>query len=379
MNLAFSAKLQRRNFTFDVNLRIDRAVTGIFGPSGAGKTTLLHIIAGLVQPDAGRVTLGGEIFFDSASRTFLPPHRRRLGIVFQDGRLFPHLSVRANLLYGHDKIPAESRRFGLEEVVNLLEITHLLERWPAQLSGGESQRVALGRAILCSPRLLLFDEPMASLDRRLRRQITPFFQRIRDATQIPILYVSHDPRDILDLTDQFAVLDQGRLLGHGALLDLVENPRILQLMEEDGLTNMLPLTVARHAPEDGITHLTLRCATSSSGAPITISGPLLRAPVGADVQAGLSPEDVVLATGPITGASIQNQIPGRIIRLAATPTREICIVDVGVPIIAEITRPARQRLKLEVGSTAWCLFKTCTLHYRNEPPPDAENVASPVV
>ena len=359
MKLELQARLTRDRFAFDVALTVEHAVTGVFGPSGAGKTTLLHLVAGLLRPDAGRIVLDGEVFCDAASGVFLPPHQRRLGVVFQDSRLFPHLTVRDNLLYGFRLTPPAARHFALAEVAELLEIDPLLARWPAQLSGGEYQRVALGRAILSSPRLLLLDEPLASLDRRIKRQIAPFFRRIRDVTRIPMLYVSHDPRDILELTDRLAVLECGAMLGHGALLDLAADPRILRLLEDDGLTNLLPLEVDRHAPEEGITYFRLR-----GGA--RVGGPLLDAPPGTAVTAELRPEDVALANRPVEGVSLQNQIAGKLARIAATPAREICVVDIGVPVLTEITHAARQRLGLAVGREVWCLFKTHALRYRGE-------------
>lgn len=361
MKMELQAALRRDGFALDVELRIENRVTGLFGPSGSGKTTLLHIISGLTKPDSGRVVLDGEVLQDSARGLFLPPHRRRIGLVFQDGRLFPHLTVRANLDYGRRLVPPSERHFSFTEIVSLMELGPLLDRWPRQLSGGEAQRVALGRAILASPRILLLDEPMAALDRRLRQQITPFLRRIRDATPIPILYVSHDPRDILDLTDRFAVLDRGRLAGHGPLVDLVADPRVLDLLEQDGLASALPLTVVEHQPELGVTRFSL----ARGSAETVILGPLTGAPVGSEVHAELRPEDVTLATARVPGISMQNQVPGRIARLTETPTREVCVVDIGAPLIAEITRPARQSLRLEAGSAVWCLFKARALRYHD--------------
>ena len=362
MMLEVQALLRRRSFTLDVNLKIEHRVTGLFGPSGSGKTTLLNVVSGLVPPDRGQVTINGDVVQDSDRGIFLPAHRRRVGMVFQDGRLFPHLSVRGNLEYGYRLLPPDLRQFQVPEVVRLMELEHLLDRWPGQLSGGEAQRVALGRAILSSPRLLLLDEPMASLDRRLRHQITPFLRRVRDATQIPILYVSHDPRDILDLTDRFAVLDRGRLLGHGALADLAADAQVLDLLEQDGLANILPLTVRQHAAGQGITVFSLAAERAPEA---LIRGPLTGAPVGSCVHAELRPEDIALATQPVSGISMQNQVPGRLVRITETPVREVCIVDAGVPLIVEITRPARQSLGLEAGSPVWCLFKARALRYHD--------------
>lgn len=362
MKIEGQVLLRRGAFTLDLGIVIEDRVTGLFGPSGSGKTTLVHVIGGLLKADAARITFDGEIMQDSSRGIFVPAHRRRVGIVFQEARLFPHLTVRGNLEYGYRRIAPALRQFHLPAVVELMELGPLLDRWPRQLSGGECQRVALGRSILASPRLLLLDEPMASLDSRLRRHITPFLRRIRDATEIPILYVSHDPRDVLDLTDRFAVLDRGRLLGHGPLVDLVADARILDSLERDGLASALPLTVEDHAPEQGITTFRLDASSMPRAA---IRGPILDVPVGARVHAELRPEDVTLAVGEVSGISMQNQVPGRIVRLTETPTREVCVVDIGVPLIVEITRPARQSLGLEVGSPVWCLFKARALRYHD--------------
>jgi molybdate transport system ATP-binding protein len=195
--------------------RFEAGVTGICGPSGSGKSTLLALIAGLLRPRAGYLRIDGETLVDTASGTWVPVHRRRFGMMFQDALLFPHLSVRANLLYGWRHRAESERRFTLDAVAALLEITPLLERRTQQLSGGERQRVALGRALLCSPRLLLLDEPLSSLDTRLKQQILPFLKRVRDETGIPMLYVSHSEPEVAYLADTVLRIDQGRLMQPG--------------------------------------------------------------------------------------------------------------------------------------------------------------------
>lgn len=179
------------SFSIRATQTLDAPINGIFGSSGSGKSTLLALIAGLLKPQQGRIRLNGNTLCDTATRTWLAPHRRHIGLVFQDGQLLPHLSVRSNLLYGYNNITPARRRFSLEQVVDLLEIGHLLGRRPSQLSGGEKQRVALGRAVLYSPELLLLDEPLSALDERLKQQILPFFLRIYAECAIPMVYVTH--------------------------------------------------------------------------------------------------------------------------------------------------------------------------------------------
>jgi molybdate transport system ATP-binding protein len=209
--LEFAFDYRRGDFTLDAGATAGAGVTGIFGPSGSGKSTLLALICGLLRPQRGTLRIDGEVLVDTGARVFVPAWRRHVGIVFQDGQLFPHLSVRRNLRYGHDRLPPAQRRYGFDAVVELLEIGGLLERRPALLSGGERQRVALGRALLYSPRVLLLDEPLSSLDDRLKQQILPFLRRIKEETGVPMLYVSHSRAEIDYLADTVLSMQDGTL------------------------------------------------------------------------------------------------------------------------------------------------------------------------
>ncbi len=202
---------RRGAFSLQAQASFTARVTGLCGPSGAGKSSLLALVAGLQRPDSGAIRLDGEVLVDSRQRLWLPPERRHIGLVFQDAQLFPHLSVESNLLYGWTRLKPAERRFGLAEVVALLEIGHLLARQPRHLSGGERQRVALGRALLYSPRLLLLDEPLAALDSQRKQQILPFLRRLREETGIPLLYVSHALEELEFLSDEIWSCEQGRL------------------------------------------------------------------------------------------------------------------------------------------------------------------------
>lgn len=210
--LHFDLAYQRGGFTLSAKAEIGAGVTALVGPSGAGKSTLLALIAGLLTPQGGMLRFDEELLVDTATGCKVPPWQRHFGLVFQDGQLFPHLSVRDNLLYGWHRRPVAERRFTLEQVLALLEIGPLQARRPAQLSGGERQRVALGRALLFSPRLLLLDEPLASLDERLKQQILPFLKRVKDETRLPMLYVSHLRAEVDYLADRVMTMDAGRLI-----------------------------------------------------------------------------------------------------------------------------------------------------------------------
>ncbi len=207
-------RLRRRQGHFDLDLRFEGApcgVTALCGPSGAGKTSVIAMIAGLIRPDAGSIVIGGRCLFDSELGVNLPPEKRRVGCVFQDGRLFPHLSVRSNLCYGMNLIPAARRRVSLDQAVDLLGMGHLLERRPKNLSGGEKQRVAIGRALLASPSLLLMDEPLASLDEERKAELLPFIKRINREFLVPVLYVSHAMDEVRALADTVIRLRDGRV------------------------------------------------------------------------------------------------------------------------------------------------------------------------
>ena len=209
--LSFDLHLARGDFALDAKADVGDGVTGVYGPSGSGKSTLLALLAGLLSPSRGRVRLGERVLVDTDARRFVPAWDRHVGLVFQDGQLFPHLTVRQNLLFGHARIGAATRRFDLAGVAELLEITPLLDRRPTLLSGGERQRVALGRALLYSPQLLLLDEPLSSLDDRLKRQILPFLKRIKDETRLPMLYVTHAHGELDYLADRVLRMERGRL------------------------------------------------------------------------------------------------------------------------------------------------------------------------
>jgi molybdate transport system ATP-binding protein len=364
--LHLTAQLARGQFHIEVDCRLPDPVTGIIGASGSGKTTLLQMIAGLVRPAAGRIVLDDDVLFDAERRINVPPHRRRIGIVFQDVRLFPHLSVADNLSYGKRLLAPGDRHFGTQAIIDLLELGSVLHRRPDQLSGGQAQRVAIGRALLASPRMLLLDEPLASLDWRLKQQIMPFLRRVRDVTRIPMLYVSHDSREILDLTDRIVVLDSGQVIGAGPVLEIIQDPRVLRQLRLQGLVNILPLTVQSHDSAGGLTRLHLRAAMTAAGAPtpVAICGPLLPgAPSGGEIHAVLRPEDIVLAGAPVSGISIQNQVPGRVVRMIHSPDRDMCVVDIGIPLVAELSPSGARALALTDGEPVWCLFKSSALQY----------------
>jgi molybdate transport system ATP-binding protein len=216
--LEFDVRWQRGDFLLTAAARMEHGATGLCGASGAGKSTLLALIAGLQKPDSGRIVLDDRVLVDTAKKIFRAPEQRHIGLVFQDAQLFPHLSVASNLLYGFRRLTPAARHFTLHDIVELLEIGHLLARRPRFLSGGEKQRVALGRALLYSPRLLLLDEPLASLDETRKQQILPFLLRIRDDLKMPMLYVSHIQQEVDYLAEVVWRCQEGRLMAPGSFV-----------------------------------------------------------------------------------------------------------------------------------------------------------------
>lgn len=357
--LELEIAIGRQDFRLDAKLRFDSMVSGLFGASGSGKTTLLHGIAGLVRPDRGRLVLDDEVMFDTGAGFFMPPHQRRIGVVFQDAQLFPHLSVRDNLMYGYHRRVAADRRFELSPIVDMLEIGHLLKRWPQGLSGGEKQRVALGRALLFSPRLLLLDEPLAALDDRLKRQISPFLRRIRDEIRIPMIYVSHALDEILYLTQYLAVMANGQARGPGHYLDVLgADPQTVVLPNDLG--NVLKATVLENHADRGFSiarfgdqDLILPLASVAAGGTLTL---------------GLKASQIALAQHAVSGTTIQNQFRGRIVRFIARQHGVLVQIAVhDAELVADISAPALENLALKPGDTVFCLIKTQAFDFLDGP------------
>ncbi len=331
------------DFRLDAQFETDAKTLGVFGPSGAGKTTLAHCIAGVATPPGGRIEIGGRTLLGAG--VDIPIHKRDVGLVFQEARLFPHLNVRRNLLYG---APDTS---DLDTIVGLLELESLLQRRIHDLSGGEKQRVAIGRAILSKPQILILDEPLASLDRRLRRQILPFLVRVRDALDIPMLYISHELDEILQLTTDLLVMDQGRIVGLGPYADIIHDDPVLDCLHDRGMTNILRAELISTSADDGVSLIDIGKGTRLSIAPAPEDP-------GSEIVVGIRPWDIALAAAPVSGVSIQNQATGTISRLTHHERRVLVEIDLGAPVIAEISRKSAAELNLGPGRSIVCLIKS---------------------
>ncbi len=272
MTLAIDIRHRLGDFLLDARFETGSGLIALFGRSGSGKTSIINIIAGLIRPEQGRVTVGDAVLVDTARGVFVPRHRRRIGYVFQEGRLFPHLTVRQNLLYGRWFAPQAEARDDLDRVVDLLGIGSILERRPGRLSGGEKQRVAIGRALLANPRLLLMDEPLASLDEARKAEILPYIERLRDQTRIPIVYVSHSIAEVTRLASTLVLLSEGKVAAVGPTAEIMHRLDLFPLTGRAEAGAIVEATVERHDESFALTELRSRAGLWKL--------PRLEAPVG---------------------------------------------------------------------------------------------------
>jgi molybdate transport system ATP-binding protein len=356
--VALKHRFDRGGFSLDVAFAApESGVTALFGPSGCGKTSVLAAVAGLLRPQEGRIAIGGDVVLDTARRIALPPERRRCAMVFQDARLFPHLSVGTNLRYGLRRAPRDAEGPSFDEVVALLGIGHLLRRRPAGLSGGERQRVALGRALLARPRLLLMDEPLAALDAARRAEVLPFLARLRDAARLPILYVTHALDEVDALADHLVLMEAGRVLASGPVAALAARTD-LPLADRRDAGVLLDCTVGA-APADALTRLDF-----PGGSLLTILRP---GPPGTRLRVRVRARDVAVAVEEPRGLSTRNILRGMLADIQPAGEEQEVFLRIAIgpaELLARITRDSVQRLGLHTGMTIWALVKAVTFDHR---------------
>ncbi|MDR6951638.1 molybdate transport system ATP-binding protein [Ancylobacter sp. 3268] len=334
-------------------------VTALFGPSGAGKTTIIQALAGVVRPDKGRILVDGETYFDSAGGIDVPIERRRAGYVFQDARLFPHMSVERNLRYGQRRSRGADAGIGFDAVVDLLGIGHLLRRRPHTLSGGEKQRVAIGRALLAQPRLLLMDEPLAALDAARKAEILPYLERLRDEMRLPILYVSHSIEEVLRLSDRVVALKDGRQVAEGPVAEVMSRADILPVVGRFDLGTVLDCTVTRHDEDYALSTLAF------PGGELRV--PRVEARLGGGVRARVRARDVAIALAKPVDVSVTNLLPAMVeaITPGEGPYADVALVAGASRFAASVTRESVERLGLTPGRAVWAMIKSVAVDSRS--------------
>jgi molybdate transport system ATP-binding protein len=343
-------------FSLHLDFSASPGFTILFGPSGAGKTTLLDCISGLTIPAEGSIVVAERVLFDSKTRTNLPPRQRRIGYVFQESSLFPHMTVEENVEYGLFDLPRSARRERASAVLAVFGVDSLRMRKPSQISGGQRQRVALARALVTEPSVLLLDEPLAALDSATKSKILDDLRAWNQTHHVPILYVTHSREEAFALGERMLVLEAGRIVAQGAPHDVLRAPLQESVAQLAGFENVFDATVESQHPERG----TMTCRIGSS--PVLLETPLVRSHVGEMLRVGVRAGDILLAVMPPTGLSARNIFPGRMQSLEQRDVMVRAMVDCGAMFEVHLTLAARDDLKLALGSGVWLVIKTYSCH-----------------
>ena len=356
-------RVQYQQFGLDTELEFpDEGVTVIFGRSGSGKTTLLRCLAGLERSSTGYMKFGDQVWQDESQNTFVPVHHRPIGMVFQEARLFPHLSVRDNLNYGHRRIAPDQRKITFEQVTHLMDLDPLLDRRPQKLSGGEQQRVAIGRALLTSPRLLLMDEPLSNLDAQRKQDILPFLIRLRQEMKLPIVYVTHSLSEVLQLVDTLILLQEGKSVAIGPANEVLSRLDLAGKTGPSTLGSVLTTTVSGHETEFSLTRVQYRNQS------LYIPEQPLK--VGSSLRVHLLAQDISLALGKSEiPTSVLNTLPATVLEIGPmdTPGSSVNLkLDVGEPILATITRKSLAHLQLKPGMQVYANVKAVKMVHEIE-------------
>lgn len=334
------------DFTLELNCTLEKKVTAFLGASGSGKSTLLNCISGTLCPDDGKIVFGDEALFAADLRINVSPEKRRFGYVFQEGHLFPHLTVAQNIRYGQSR---KMRKISdsISRLVDILEISDLLQRYPEQLSGGQRQRVAIARALAMEPRLLLMDEPLASLDGGLKNRIIPYLHHIKNAYEIPILYVTHAISEAMALADEAFLLSDGKITASGEPYQLLTSFSALPIANMTGVENILSLPVANSEQNRGVTELEI-------GSQCLVI-PYIDTNIGKEVPIAIRAEDIIISLEPNLPISARNILRGTI---DAVDNQTLLSIDVeGHHLSVKITHEAREQLQLCEGKEVYCVIK----------------------
>jgi molybdate transport system ATP-binding protein len=350
----------REDFLLDVSFHAAPGFMILFGASGAGKTTLLDCVAGLVEPDSGQIAIGERVLFDSSRRINVSLAKRHVGYVFQDLALFPHMSVEQNVLYGLHGLSSAEKAQRTAAVLQAFRIAHLAKRSAREISGGESQRVALARTLVTEPEVLLLDEPLAALDAPTKALIIDDLRAWNRAHRIPILYVTHSREEVFALGERVLVLDGGRIVAEGTPHEVMTAPSQETVALLAGFENIFDAVVEVVHPERGT--MACRIMACRIGDSVQIETPLVRAAVGSTLRVGIRAGDILLATSPPQGLSARNVIPGRISSIEQRDVMVAVRVNCGVEMEVHLTLAARDSLQLVTGKEVWLVIKTYSCH-----------------
>ncbi len=345
-----------RSFLLDLDVEVPPGITILFGPSGAGKSTLLDCIAGLIQPDAGRIAIDGEVVFDSEKKVSVRSQRRQIAYVFQSLALFPHMTVEANVGYGLLDAPQQARA-RVAEILQMFRVEELRGRKPREISGGEKQRVALARSLVTLPRVLLLDEPLTGLDAELKASIIDDLRAWNAAHKIPIFYVTHSREEVDALGERVIALEHGRIVSEGTPREVLDAPRRRRLAQAAGFENLLSGTVLDLREPDGV--MRVRLADS----PCEIEVPLGHAAPGDRVRIAIRAGDILLATEPPKALSARNILEGKIVSLQRRSSLVAGRVDCGAVFTVHVTPGAERTLDLAAGKKVWLVLKTHSCHF----------------
>jgi molybdate transport system ATP-binding protein len=369
--LNVAVKKRRGSFSLDAQFELPTpGVVALFGRSGCGKSTLVNVIAGLLDADAGRVALDDIVLLDTERRLCVPPEHRRIGYVFQDARLFPHLSVAANLKYGERRAPRH-HFVSLDTVAGLLDLGSLMDRRTHQLSGGERQRVAIGRALLSQPNMLLLDEPLASLDAARRDEVLPYLETLRDQLAIPMVYVSHNFDEVLRLATYVVLMESGKTVAQGAVSEMSLDKGLRSIIGADALGATVDGTVLGIDPSSGLTRVKVGHGELKVRA--------ANVPVGAKLRVQLLARDLIVATQAPQHLSVRNILTGVVTTVTSDDAdSDLVAIDIGGTLImARVTKAATRELVLRAGLPVWALVKAVSLRSHSIAAPPAILIARP--
>ena len=350
-----SLKIQLANIDIDITADIPSGITGLFGASGSGKTTTLNGIAGLLRPHRGHIELDDTVIYDDDKGIWIEPENRRIGYVFQDDRLFPHMSVMKNILYGAKFVPKERVLIGVDDIIDVLDLGHLVNRMPSSLSGGERQRVSLARALAISPDLLLLDEPTASLDIGMRGAVLNYLRKVLEEFHISMIFVSHLIAEVMVLADSCIAMSDGKVVAQGPPREVLYDAHVFSIARKESIDNWIETRVIKHDSEAGLMEVSI-----DSKHTLFVPNFDRRKP-GDKVWVLLSSADIIVSLSKQTGISARNNIKAIVKEIHMMEDSALIYADMGATVVVQLSRMATQELNIQLGQEVYLIFKSSSL------------------